>query len=401
MTNVNCQAPEPTASKSHSNETTPTPSWAKPLALCCLVTQNVSVVFMMRYTQVVRRETGSAPYLASATVVTTELLKLVAASALVAHEQGGPRPAFQEIVRVIMDKPRDLMKLSIPGLLYAGQNNLLFLALAHLSSAKYLVTYQLKTLSTAIMSVVFLQRSLTSAQWIALVALSCGVAIIQIGGSQPTPEKAGGNEMIGFCAVIAACFTSGFAGVYMEKELKQTAVSLWIRNVQLALVGTPMALTAALYWDGAQIWKDGFFQGYDSFVWIVVFLNAFGGLAIAAVLRYADNIVKCFGTAVAVVIVTTLSLLFGELAFEPKALAGACLVVSASLLYGLGPPPKAMMRQYIVALMILLIVGATAFQCYPAIQGLGGQPWPNLRGAGIELTIPIDQTSTANVDIPT
>lgn len=38
---------------------------------------------------------------------------------------------------------------------------------------------------------------------------------------------------MGLMAVLIACFSSGFAGVYFEKILKETKQSVWIRNIQL------------------------------------------------------------------------------------------------------------------------------------------------------------------------
>jgi solute carrier family 35 (UDP-sugar transporter), member A1/2/3 len=39
--------------------------------------------------------------------------------------------------------------------------------------------------------------------------------------------------MMGFTAVMVATLTSGFAGVYFEKILKNGPASVWIRNIQL------------------------------------------------------------------------------------------------------------------------------------------------------------------------
>lgn len=56
-------------------------------------------------------------------------------------------------------------------------------------------------------------------QWGALGMLAIGVALVQISGGQSGEDKnAGGqNPLLGFAAVMTACCTSGFAGVYFEK----------------------------------------------------------------------------------------------------------------------------------------------------------------------------------------
>jgi len=41
------------------------------------------------------------------------------------------------------------------------------------------------------------------------------------------------DQSIGLMAVVVACLTSGFSGVYFEKILKGSKTSLWIRNIQL------------------------------------------------------------------------------------------------------------------------------------------------------------------------
>jgi len=39
-------------------------------------------------------------------------------------------------------------------------------------------------------------------------------------------------------AVLSACCSSGFAGVYFEKILKGTKATIWLRNIQLGTTTT-------------------------------------------------------------------------------------------------------------------------------------------------------------------
>ena len=50
-----------------------------------------------------------------------------------------------------------------------------------------------------------------------------------------TKERTLSTQLIGLIAVLIACFSSGFAGVYFEKLLKGSKVSLWMRNVLLGM----------------------------------------------------------------------------------------------------------------------------------------------------------------------
>jgi UDP-sugar transporter A1/2/3 len=54
--------------------------------------------------------------------------------------------------------------------------------------------------------------------------------------------------------------------------------------------------------DTESVRQNGFFYGYNSIVWFVIFLGAIGGLVIAVVIKYADNILKGFASAFSMVI---------------------------------------------------------------------------------------------------
>jgi len=54
--------------------------------------------------------------------------------------------------------------------------------------------------------------------------------------------------------------------------------------------------------DGAAISKEGFFVGYNWVVWMAITFQAVGGLLVALVVNYADNIAKNFATSISIII---------------------------------------------------------------------------------------------------
>ncbi|NXW88125.1 S35A2 protein, partial [Alopecoenas beccarii] len=243
----------------------------------------------------------------------------------------------------------DTLRLAVPSLIYTFQNNLQYVAISNLPAATFQVTYQLKILTTAVFSVLLLGTSLSRTQWLSLALLFLGVALVQTDQLQPSPEPPPAspsplppqNQLVGLAAVVTSCLSSGFAGVYFERLLKSTGGSIWLRNVQLGAVGTVVALLAMLLAEGSSVAALGFFYGYNAAVWAVVVNQAAGGLLVAVVVRYADNILKGFATALAVVASTAASVqLFG---FRPRApfLAGTAMVLLAVYLYGRPAPERA------------------------------------------------------------
>jgi solute carrier family 35 (UDP-sugar transporter), member A1/2/3 len=162
---------------------------------------------------------------------------------------------------------------------YIIQNNLLYLSASHLDAATYQVTYQLKILTTAVFAVFILRKKLMSTQWAALVVLVAGVAFVQLAQTEGEVVKPGApeqNRTLGFAAALGACVLSGFAGIYFEKMLKGSDISVWMRNVQLSFLSLPFGIITCFVNDGSVINEKGFFTGYDGFVYYLILLQAGG-----------------------------------------------------------------------------------------------------------------------------
>ncbi|XP_076976256.1 UDP-N-acetylglucosamine transporter isoform X1 [Tamandua tetradactyla] len=334
------RAAGPAAGKANEDKTMSTN--LKYLSLGILVFQTTSLVLTMRYSRTLKEE--GPRYLSSTAVVIAELLKIMACIFLVYKDSKCSLRALNRILHdEILNKPMETLKLAIPSGIYTLQNNLLYVALSNLDAATYQVTYQLKILTTALFSVSMLSKKLGVYQWLSLVILMTGVAFVQWPSDSQeldSKELSAGSQFVGLMAVLTACFSSGFAGVYFEKILKETKQSVWIRNIQLGFFGSIFGLMGVYIYDGELVSKNGFFQGYNRLTWIVVILQALGGLVIAAVIKYADNILKGFATSLSIILSTLISYFWLQ-DFVPTSVffLGAILVITATFLYGYDPKP--------------------------------------------------------------
>ena len=122
--------------------------------------------------------------------------------------------------------------------------------------------------------------------------------------------------------------------------LQGSDVSVWMRNVQLALLSVPLGVVTAYVKDGSSIAEKGFFHGYDNFVLFTVAQNALGGLLVAVVVKYADNILKGFACSLAIIITCVASIFIFDFSLSLQFTVGAALVIGSIFLYGYQPKPQ-------------------------------------------------------------
>ena len=295
------------------------------ILLAGMVLQNSATVLVGRYTRAgVPHEDR---YLVNHLIVITEIGKFLLSCVFEYVQTNGG--LVQSIQTNVIDKPYDALKIMIPALLYLVQNTLLYVALSNLTAPLFQVTYQAKLVTTAIVSVIMLNRKYSFQQWICLGLLSVGVAVVVLDskGEDKSAEKEDEGPpqsmAIGLGSVAIACTSSALAGVYFEKVIKTSSsgdkkkpVSVWMRNMQLAFFTIITALLQGL-WSKESAETGGlqatnYFHGFTGWTWFLVFLQAGGGLLVAAVIKYADNVLKGLATGVSVCFATGVStILFG------------------------------------------------------------------------------------------
>jgi UDP-galactose transporter len=298
----------------------------------CQQCDDILTAQVMHYSRIMPA-VGGYRYLTSTAVLMNEVLKLIIATVVALRDTSknlGPSTHLSTASRALYNEvfSGDSWKLAIPAALYTFQNTLQYVAVSNLPAATFQVLYQLKILTTAIFSVTMLKRRLTMKKWVSLVLLMSGVAAVSVLPSGDDDSKASKHDanhppmskMVGIFAVITACATSGLAGVYFEKVLKDSnKTTLWVRNVQMSFYSLfPALFIGVIFKDGREVVQHGFFAGYNGIVWSAIICQAVGGLLVAVVVNYADNIAKNFATSISIILSFVASVYLFEFRMTPN-----------------------------------------------------------------------------------
>uniref|UniRef100_A0A914EJ78 Uncharacterized protein n=1 Tax=Acrobeloides nanus TaxID=290746 RepID=A0A914EJ78_9BILA len=318
----------------------------KYVGIILLTIQQASMPLMAR---AARYREEKEVFITTVNVFIMEIIKLIVCSTILLANYKSLFKFLERCYEIIVLDYKETAKICIPSLIYTVQNNLYYIALTNLESTTFCVAYQMKILVTAIFLKFFLSKEISQYQWIALILLIIGVTDVQLQYEPPTKSNVEQNPTLGFAAVLTMCFTSAFAGVYMEKVLKQSDVNIWMQNIRLALLGFFISAFSMWYKDFHNIQQYGFFRGFDSIVWIMTITNSAGGLLISVVIKYADNILKAYAQSTAIIGAAVGSWILFD--FRPNFMfvLGTMIVIVSICLYTKNPPsPKPQKPQIIV-----------------------------------------------------
>uniref|UniRef100_A0A1I7UXH3 Nucleotide-sugar transporter family protein n=2 Tax=Caenorhabditis tropicalis TaxID=1561998 RepID=A0A1I7UXH3_9PELO len=280
-------------------------------------------------------------FLPTTSVFMMEVLKLIFCLCITLFKTGSMKSTCHELHKTIWKNRLETIKVAVPAVVYAIQNNLYYIALANIDPTTYSVTLQLRILTTAALSVCLLNKKLSWYQWGAQVMALLGVVIVQLDKTN-THKEANGHFWIGVSAVIGMCWTSAFAGVYFEKMLKNSSADVWIQNIRLSLLTLFFAGLTMITTDGEAIFEGRMFEGWSKMVWLVTILNSVGGLCISLVMKYADNVMKTYCQSIAIGLTSLVSIFLGERLLTVYLVYGVLLVTSSVAVYSLFPasPPS-------------------------------------------------------------
>lgn len=303
---------------------------------------NIVVVLLSRF---IRSRSGDM-FVSSVAVTMSELMKLLICIAILLAQNAMNVKSFAlELCENLKDY-RDTLIVGIPGVVYAIQSVLWYTAASHLHASVFQLTYQLKLVTTAALFGCVMRRVLTAYHWATLCLLVFGVFLAQVDEISDirnhlyNSNSGSADPLFGLACILLATFLSAFSCVFIEYLLKNTTKSLIYRNIQLSSFGILSSLLFVFVKDSDIVLHKSFFFGFDAYVWLAVVIQSLGGLLTAAVLKYADNILKGFASSIALLLTLVSSSIFLHHMPTVYLISGNVVVVIATILYALLTPPK-------------------------------------------------------------
>jgi len=257
-----------------------------------------------------------------------------------------------------------LLAYGIPALIYCFDNNFQYVILEFLQPAELAILWNFKIFATTLLLSHCLGRHYTWQQWGAMVALVLGCVATQApqlldthrlsAAAVAEPVEESGLEAaseaarLGFFASISlsdktigallALLGSSVAAsgnVFCEWLVKKDRKdSIHVQNVRLYGFGVLMNLGTLLTkvsLDPASPihGPNGFFTGYNRYIWAVVVCGTLNGILVSFTLRYVDNIAIIFGHALAMLLGAFLSAEVFAVELTNSFLFGGALVLAA------------------------------------------------------------------------
>ena len=133
---------------------------------------------------------------------------------------------------------------------------------------------------------------------------------------------------------------SSAASVWNENQLKSLPVSMVGQNIILYSGGVVCNVAGHVVGSMKNPDTPAVFAGHSPGSLGAIVVNALNGVAIPAVYKYADSLLKSVASAVTTVLLTLLSWAFFNMTLNPIVMAGCVVIASSVLTYTLEPQSK-------------------------------------------------------------
>lgn len=218
----------------------------------------------------------------------------------------------------------DAVEITSLAAVYCVGNQIAFHIMLHADLASIVMFKSLTSFVVGLLRYFWLGEPLSESQWRAIALQICGLIVTQYNVCNASTLLSSSAYSVLAASVLISAFTS----VWNERQLKQTSIPLLLQNAVLYTAGVVFNMVG--HFATASSEPTGMFHGYSVAVIGVIVTNACTGIAITAVYKYADAVVKSLANSMTTVIVTVLSWMMFNLALNPVNASG-CIVVAISV----------------------------------------------------------------------
>ena len=318
-------ARDATPKEKKSDVGTETLLWIKVLSMMSYLVLQVSGTI---FASLSRNSDDDYPYDPVVLACAMEVVKLVASFIFLTTSRACGR------VEPVAVSAKRFASFALPGLCYFISNNCMLLIIEELGPSTYQITNNLKILSTGLLMWTLLGRRLTSLQWRALLLLLLGSVTAEITDSNQLR-----GSVFGYVLVVINTFIAAAGSVLSEKLLKGgnkdgATDSIHWQNMQLYFWGMICGVIP-IVWKGEAL-KNGLFAGFNFYGWVSLFVMSFGGLSVSFILKYLDNIYKCFVSAMSMLVVAIIHVSIEHETMPLRIIISIALVSLAMELYTTG-----------------------------------------------------------------
>ncbi|CAN8073731.1 unnamed protein product [Agarophyton chilense] len=218
--------------------------------------------------------------------------------------------------------------------LYCFNNALMFWLFARADPGSITLVKSGATVVSALMLYFMRGLRLSVNRWVVLLIQMCALVVAQFDACEGRAHL----KSHVYVVLLLSLFNSSVANVWNEYVIKRfESASLGVKNVYLYMFGA--LLNVALFTNTRvnNTSTPAFFEGYNRMALAVVCSNAFMGVAINVVYKYADAVVKTIATSTTTVLLVIISAaVFGGRHDAMVFLGGAIVVMGTYLYFSIG-----------------------------------------------------------------
>ncbi|GMI43059.1 hypothetical protein TrCOL_g8095 [Triparma columacea] len=279
---------------------------------------------------------GGYEYNTASSMVIVEFIKLLMAASLHTKDVtdgGAIKMSFSELYQSTRREVQAhidahiIKTYAFLAVSYAVCNQMVFWIMSVADPGIFSLVKSSSPMLVAGMNLLVYKKKLSGEQWKCVVLLICG--LIPVTSASCDASKVA-YTFSSYLLMGSNTAWSALNSVVNANALKELKMTLPMQNMILYAMGVCINLIIYLFTSTG----GGFFSGYGSLsVWFLIFLNASIGLAINAVYKYGDAVLKQFSQPICSSLLVFLSWMLFGMQLSAVKVAGTATVLCATVSY--------------------------------------------------------------------